>query len=103
MGEEMTKPQFESVSNFRNHYSTILQKLAEGPLYLIQYSSPAAVLIDPKQWNAILERLALIDNLEDQVSIYRHKWLVASGQVSHDYVTPEELASWMTADEKIPA
>lgn len=99
----MTKPQFESVSNFRNHYTTILQKLADGPLYLLQYSSPAAVLIDPQQWDAILERLARLDELEDQVAIYRHKWLVASGQAEHDLLTPAALEAWMAEDEKIPA
>ena len=99
----MIKPQFESVSNFRNHYNTILQKMAGGPLYLLQYSSPAAVLLHPKQWDAILERLAQLDDLEDQVAIYRHKWLTASGQAEQDILTPEELDAWMSTDEKIPA
>ncbi|MFN8488964.1 MAG: hypothetical protein U0350_15360 [Caldilineaceae bacterium] len=76
----MLKPQFESVSNFRNHYNEILQKLADGSLYLLQYSSPAAVMLDPKQWDALLDQLARIEELEDQVAIYRHKWLMTTGQ-----------------------
>ncbi len=99
----MTKPQFESVSNFRNNYNTILQKLSAGPLYLLQYSSPTAVILDPKQWDAILDRLALVDELEDQVAIYRHKWLTATGQADHDIMTPEELQAWVADDEKISA
>lgn len=97
----MMKPQFESVSNFRNNYNAVLQKLADGPLYLLQYSSPAAVVLEPKQWDAILERLALLEDLEDQVAIYRHKWLTATGQNKHDIMTPEELEAWVADDEKI--
>jgi hypothetical protein len=62
-----------------------------------------ALLLDLKQWDAILERLALIDDLEDQVAIYRHKWLTASGQAEQDILTPEELDVWMSTDEMIPA
>lgn len=99
----MMKPQFESVSNFRNHYTKILQKLTDGPLYLLQYSSLAVVLVDPQQWDAILDRLARLEELEDEVAIYRHKWLIASGQAEHDLLTPDALEAWMAEDEKIPA
>jgi PHD/YefM family antitoxin component YafN of YafNO toxin-antitoxin module len=99
----MSKPQFESVSNFRNNYNAILQRLADGPLYLLQYSSPAAVVIAPEQWDAILDRLAQLDELEDQVAIYRHKWLMATGQAEQDVLTPAELEAWVAEDDKIPA
>lgn len=99
----MIKPRFESVSNFRNNYNAILDQLADGPLYLLQYSSPVAVVIAPKQWDAILDRLAQLDELEDQVAIYRHKWLTAIGQAEQDLLTPEELEAWVAEDEKIPA
>lgn len=96
----MLKPQFESVSNFRNHSNEILQKLAGGPLYLLQYSSPAAILVDPKQWDAILDRLALLEELEEQVAVYRHKWLTAIGKAPQDVMSPEALEAWAAADEK---
>lgn len=99
----MSKPRFESVSNFRNNYNAILEQLADGPLYLLQYSSPAAVVIAPKQWDAILDRLAQLDELEDRVAIYRHKWLVATGQAEQDVLTPAELEAWVAEDDKVPA
>ena len=102
-GAEMSKPQFESVSSFRNHYNAILRRLSEGPVYLIQHSSPAAVLIDPKQWDAILDRLAQLEELEDQAAAYRHKWLSAIGQAEEDVLTPDELAVWVTEDDRVPA
>ena len=99
----MTKPQFESVSNFRNNYNAVLEKLSNGPLYLLQHSSPAAVVLDPKHWDAILERLSVVESLEDQVSAYRHKWLEASGQSKHDLMSPEDLEAWAADDEKVLA
>ncbi|RIK39171.1 MAG: hypothetical protein DCC55_18915 [Chloroflexi bacterium] len=99
----MSKPRFESVSNFRNNYNAVLEQLANGPLYLLQYSSPVAVLIAPKQWDAILDRLAQLDELEDQVAIYRHKWLVATGQAEQDVLTPAEMEAWVAEDDKVPA
>ncbi len=99
----MTKPQFESVSNFRNNYNASLEKLVDGPLYLLQYSSPAAVVLDPKQWDAILERLAMVEDLEDQVAGYRYKWLEATGQLKHDVMSPEDLEAWAADDEKVLA
>jgi hypothetical protein len=71
--------------------------------HLIQNSRSADVLVELQQWNDILARLALSDELEDQVAIYRHMWLIASGQAKQDFVTNEELEQWMAADEQIAA
>lgn len=50
-------PQTEPISNFKNDQAAVLRKVKEGPVVLMQYSKPAAVLVDPEQWNRTLKRL----------------------------------------------
>ena len=50
-------PQTEPISNFKNDQTGVLHKIKNGPVVLIQYSKPAAVLVDPQQWNRMLNRL----------------------------------------------
>ncbi len=50
-------PQTEPISNFKNDQAAVLRKVKGGPVVLMQYSKPAAVLVDPEQWNRTLKRL----------------------------------------------
>ena len=44
--------QSESISNFRNNYNAVLQRLTKGPVLLLQYSDVAGVLLSKEEWNA---------------------------------------------------
>lgn len=91
----MSIVQTESVSGFRSNYEAILKKLVKGPVFLLQRSSLAAILVSPQEWNAMIERL---EYLEDLAEVYKGKWLLATGQETMTRLTEEEMAEW--AEEK---
>lgn len=45
------------ISRLRQEQNEVLKRLAEGPVVLTQYGDAAAVLVDPDQWNQIVEEL----------------------------------------------
>lgn len=45
------------ISRLRQEQNEVLKRLAEGPALLTQYGDAAAVLVDPDQWNQIVEEL----------------------------------------------
>jgi len=57
-------PQTEPISNFKNDQTGVLHKIKNGPVVLLQYSKPAAVLVDPQQWNRMLNRLQAFERAE---------------------------------------
>lgn len=59
-------PALMGISALRLRQNEVLQKLKEGPLVLTQRSQPVAVLVDPKQWNELMERL---EELEDALEV----------------------------------
>jgi len=90
----------ESITRFRDTYKTVLQQVKKQPVLLLQHSQIAAVLVDPEQWNAMLEKLASIEDLEDQVAIYRHKWLTATGQIELRPLSDQEAEEWLAEDDQ---
>ncbi len=90
----------ESVTRFRDTYKTVLLQGKKQPVLLLQHSQIAAVLVDPDQWNAMVEKLASIEELEDQVAIYRHKWLTATGQIKLNPLSDEEAEAWLAEDDQ---
>lgn len=56
----MVQLQSEPITQLQRIYRSILQRLAKGPVMLLQRSSMAAIMVSPEQWNAMtseLERL----------------------------------------------
>lgn len=53
----MLIPQTEPISNFENEQTVILQRIKSGPVVLMQYDKPLAVLVDPERWNRLLRRV----------------------------------------------
>ena len=60
----MLIPQTEPISNFKNDQAAVLRKVKSGPVVLMQYSKPAAVLVDPEQWNRLLRRVQEFERSE---------------------------------------
>jgi PHD/YefM family antitoxin component YafN of YafNO toxin-antitoxin module len=89
----MVKIQTESISNFRNNYSTVLERLHTGPLLLMQHSKVAGVLLSQEEWNAISER---IEDLEDVAAAWKHKYEKAVG-ISN--TVPFDLAEFVGRDQ----
>ena len=50
-------PQIEPLSTMVHDHKSTLAKLANGPVILAQQDTPAAVLVDPDRWNALVAEL----------------------------------------------
>ncbi len=48
-------PKTVPISDLRQRQNEILSKLSEEPVLLTQHGRAAAVLVDPEQWNRLLE------------------------------------------------
>lgn len=64
------------VSEMNRNPNAILELLAAGPVVLMQRSVPAGVLVSPKEWNNLFDRL---QELEDAVEIWKGKYELATG------------------------
>jgi prevent-host-death family protein len=51
-------PQMASVTDFRNNYVQLVERLNDGPIILAQRSKPVAVVISPQQWDNMADELA---------------------------------------------
>jgi PHD/YefM family antitoxin component YafN of YafNO toxin-antitoxin module len=54
-----------NVSSLRTDLSTFLKDLDEGPLLVLSHSRPAAVMLDPEMFEAMVEKIELLEDLVD--------------------------------------
>jgi PHD/YefM family antitoxin component YafN of YafNO toxin-antitoxin module len=94
----MKTPQIESVTDFRTNYKATFDKLANGPVFLLQRSDIAAVLLSRVEYDALIER---IEELEDIVAVQEYERRKAAGDVTYRELSPAEIAAW--AGDAIPA
>ena len=54
-----------TVTELRSDLAACISQLDEGPVVVLSRSRPAAVLVEPKVFDAMLERLELLEDLLD--------------------------------------
>lgn len=54
-----------TVSELRADLSEIIKNLDDGPLLVLSRSRPAAVLVEPEMFDAIIEKCELLEDLVD--------------------------------------
>lgn len=92
-------PEIAPISDMRVRQMEIVQKAQRGPVLLVERGSkPALVVLSPALWNALADRLEL---LEDTVAVYKKKWEVATGQDEMMELSPALIEEWM--GEVVPA
>ena len=77
-------PQIEPVSNHIRDYLAIFAKLKAGPVFLVQRSKPAAVLVSVEQWSATARRIAELEGALEARRVLAAIESGASGTISHD-------------------
>ena len=58
-------PQTATVSDIRHRHLDVIDKAKESPVMVSSRGEPIAVIVSPKQWNAIVDR---IDDLDATVT-----------------------------------
>jgi PHD/YefM family antitoxin component YafN of YafNO toxin-antitoxin module len=89
-------PQMAAVSDLKHRHLEVFKRLKQGPVVLANRSQPAAVLVSPERWNAIIE---YIDDLECGIEALQTELAVAKGEDQFERLTPTEIAEWLGADE----
>jgi prevent-host-death family protein len=83
-------PKIAPISDMRVRAGEIVAAAQRGPVIMIEKGSrPALVVISPERWNALMERLEL---LEDAVAVYQTRLNQATGQSK---VVPFDLAEFV--------
>ncbi len=70
-------PKTLPISELRANQTAFLDGLSEEPILLTREGKAAAVLVAPEQWNALLERLELLD---DSVTALQAKLELLTGE-----------------------
>ena len=84
-------PDTINISELRQRQNQLLARLRQEPLLLVQHGKSVAVLVDPRQWNRIVEQL---DDLEDTVVALQAELDLATGS--------DSLVDWEEDDETVP-
>lgn len=54
-----------TVSELRSGLASYLNDLSEGPVLVLSHSRPAAVLLEPEMFEALMEKLEIIEDILD--------------------------------------
>ena len=54
-----------TVTELRSELSSLLNSLQEGPLLVLSHSKPRAMLIEPEEFDSLLERIEYLEDLVD--------------------------------------
>ena len=54
-----------TVSELRANLSELIKKLDDGPLLVLSRSRPAAVIVEPEMFDAIIDKCELLEDLVD--------------------------------------
>jgi prevent-host-death family protein len=88
-------PELIPISEMRTHQAEILEQLKHGPIVLTHHSKAAAVLVDPSQWNRLLEQL---EDARDISAIRQQISEEEQGKIELISVDEEELRAWASGD-----
>jgi prevent-host-death family protein len=72
----LTVPDLIPISELRQRQKDILDGLEREPVVLTQHGVAVAVLVDPRQWNALM---AMVEDLDDTVAALESRLALATG------------------------
>lgn len=83
-------PTLVPISKLRQTQSEVLEQLSEGPIVLTQHGEAAAVLVDPEQWNRLIEELEI---WQDSYDAMEARYRVAIGE--------DEVIEWSEVEAEL--
>lgn len=54
-----------TVTELRAELSSYIDQLKQGPLFVLSHSRPAAVMLDPEMYQALVEKIELLEDVLD--------------------------------------
>lgn len=90
-------PETVNISELRQRQNELLGRLDSGPVLLMQYSTPAALLVGVDQWNQLAGDL---EDLEDTVTALKVKLALAQGDT--DLVDWSEVETELEKADRVP-
>jgi prevent-host-death family protein len=88
-------PDLVPISEMRTNQTEILEKLKQGPIVLTHHSKAAAVLVDPAQWNRLLDEL---EDIRDINEIRQQESEEAQDKAELIPADEDELRAWASGD-----
>lgn len=85
-------PKLIPISRLRQTQNEILEQLSEGPIVLTQHGEAAVVLVDPEQWNRLIEELEYWQDSHDAMEA---RYRVAIGE--------DEVVDWDEVEAELDA
>lgn len=86
-----------NISELRQRQNELLARLEAGPVLLVQYSTPAALLVGVDQWNQLADDL---EDLEDTVTALKVQLALARGET--DLVDWPEVEAELEKSNRVP-
>ena len=83
-------PETVNISELRQRQNELLGRLDSGPVLLMQYSTPAALLVGVDQWNQLAGDL---EDLEDTITALKVKLALAQGDT--------DLVDWSEVEAEL--
>ena len=80
-------PQILPISDMRNRHVEVMDKLADGPVFLTRRGEGAAVLLSTDQWQSIMCRL---EEQADIVDVFEAEFAELRGEAVEPF-QPDEL------------
>jgi len=91
MSVKITRDQIRSSSDVRRHLGEYLDEVGEQDLYILRGGKPTAVIVHIDRYEALLDQLAELQELEEHLAIYKMV-KEREGQIgSDDFVSLDEL------------
>ncbi len=83
------------ISDMRKDQDAVLSMMENGPVVLMSRSRPKAVIVDPDEWNAIAQRLKMLETINEA----RRTEAIANEQGT--WIPWEETKARMKADATV--
>ena len=96
----ITSEQLIPISKMHTDQSSVLEKTNDGPVFLAQRSTLAAVLISPTQWDRLLAKL---EELEDVIDVLEARLELATGVDELVELTESDIQELRASADAVPA